>query len=150
MKEKYTSVVIEVSMEDSLLDQLKYLQNSPILKFADQVHFIHIYNDQSDTKFPVNIDSKSNSEVEKYISDKLKGLMDDLKPDDVKGEWFFKVLFHSDYKLHTLQFLKEVKADLVVLATRGEQGIQGMFKDSLSFYLAENSPCDVYILRPVH
>jgi nucleotide-binding universal stress UspA family protein len=45
-------------------------------------------------------------------------------------------------------YLKEVKADLVVTATKGKHGIDGFFSSSFTDYLCKFSPCDVLVMRP--
>jgi nucleotide-binding universal stress UspA family protein len=150
MKESYDNVVIDVSIEKTQLELVKYLKNSPILRCAKNVHLVHIYNETCDEFLPVNIRNCDKKEIEAFISSTLTDLRDEIKPEGSTGQWFTQTLFHADVKLHSIDFLKEVSADLVVSATRGQHGPSGFFKDSFTYFLVEHAPCDVYVLRPVH
>lgn len=46
------------------------------------------------------------------------------------------------------QYLESIKADLVIVATRGKHGLDGFFSSSFTDYLCKFSPCDVLVMRP--
>lgn len=151
MKNVYESVVIEVGLDKESLHNLEYLKDSPVLNNAKKVTFLHVYNDKSDIHLPLDMKNRTDkNEIEKIIKLKLNDLKSILSPDKSLDHWFTQVIYHSDSKLETLQFLKQVSADLVVVATRGKHGASGLFRDSFSSYLVEYSPCDVYVVRPIH
>ena len=151
MKSEYKSVVIEVSLDKDCLQMLKHLKNSPVLENAKKVTLLHVYNDKTDIHLPMDLKNKHDkTEVETAIKKAMNQVRDEIVPTGDCDHWFTQVIYHSDAKLETLQFLKQVAADLVVVATRGNHGATGVFKDSFANYLMEYSPCDVYVLRPVH
>jgi nucleotide-binding universal stress UspA family protein len=147
MKERYESIVIDVSIDPAQLEQLRELKDNCFLKTAEKVHIVHIYNERSDKFLPLEIGKTDKTAIERYINGELENLKKEIS-EDAKGEWFCQTLYNADAKLKSVDFLKEVNADLVILATRGLQGLEGVFKDSFAFYLVENAPCDVYVLRP--
>lgn len=152
MKGKYKNVVIDVSLEESCVDQLMSLKNSPVLRNADQVFIVTVYNETMKSCLPVElIDHTDLEQIEKYAKSRLEDIKLELLPDGVDSSgWYTEVIFNKDAKRVALEYLTERKADLAVTTTRGEQGISGFFKDSFAFYLVQHSPCDVYVVRPVH
>lgn len=51
------------------------------------------------------------------------------------------------FKEKVIEYLKEVKADLVITATRGKHGIEGLFSSSFTDHLVKHAPCNVLTLR---
>ncbi len=66
-----------------------------------------------------------------------------------KNRLITKCFFTSDHKEKSVEYLKEVNANLVVSATRGKSGLAGFFSSSFTEYLCKFSPCDILVLRPV-
>ncbi|MCO4795082.1 MAG: universal stress protein [Bacteriovoracaceae bacterium] len=152
MKGKYESVVIDVSLDDTCSDQLLSLKGSPVLKNASHVYIVSVYNESMKECLPSNIvDPKDFDEIGKFAKAKLEDLKMELLPSGVESSsWHTEVVFNNDSKRVALEYLNERKASLAITATRGEQGISGVFKDSFAFYLVQHAPCDVYVVRPVH
>ncbi|GAB4018168.1 MAG: hypothetical protein Fur0010_19200 [Bdellovibrio sp.] len=151
MKTSYDSVVVEVSLEKDCMKSLMSLKDSPVLFNAKKVTFLHVYNQNTEADLPFDIKNMNDkSEVEKVIKQKMNDLKHKIAGQETPASWFTQVIYHSDAKLETLEFLKQVSADLVVVATRGGHGATGVFKNSFASYLVEYSPCDVYVIRPVH
>lgn len=152
MKGKYESVVIDVSLEEGCFDQLMSLKDSPILKNANHVYIMTVYNEKMKASLPSHIvDHSDHDEISKYAKAKMEDLKMELLPSGVGSEsWHTEIVFNNDTKKVALEYLKERKANLAITTTRGEQGITGFFKDSFAFYLVQHAPCDVYVVRPVH
>lgn len=152
MKSQYQTIVIDVPMDDEGLEQLMYLKKSPLLINAKKVILLTIYNETMGHEVPSWIINKNDFEnIEQYILDRLESVTDELCPSlDAQEKWFRKCLFNGDPKLAMLEFLKEVHADLTISANKGELGMCGVFRSSTSNHLIETSPCDVYVVRPVH
>lgn len=152
MKSKYKTVVIDVPMDDESVEQLMCLKDSPILDNANQIFLLTVYNDMMGHELPAWIVNKNDfPNIEKYVHDRLEDIMQELCPnEDQQRKWATRCLFNGDPKQATLDFLEEVKADLTISATRGEQNLFGVFKKSFSSHLIETAPCDVYVVRPVH
>jgi len=151
MKSNYESVVIKVGIDKDSIHNLESIKDSPVLNNAKKVTFLHVYNEKSDIHLPLDMKNRTDkTEVEKVVKAKLNDLKKVLSPEKSMDNWYTQVIYHSDAKLETLQFLKQVSADLVIVATRGKHGASGLFRDSFSSYLVEYSPCDVYVIRPIH
>ena len=149
MDSVFKNVVIEVSFDETLYDQLKSLRGNSTLVTAEKVHLVHVYNNKAGDKFPMGIDDRD--KMIAYMDEKLNSLKCELLPESANEDsWYTKILMNSDIKLETLKFLDEVEADLVVTATRGSGGSPVVFDDSFSSYLLQHSPCDVLVVRPVH
>ena len=144
------NIVISVSMDEGLIEELSELKNFNLLKSADNIHLIHIYNKKSKYKLPLSVNHEDFEEVEKYVVDKLHAISDDLMPGhkNKDGDRHSLCVFNGNEKIKILEYLKENQADLIIASTRGEQGLTGLFKDSFSFWLTEHAPCNVLIIRP--
>ena len=77
------------------------------------------------------------------ILDKLSKELS-IKPEQTQLKCYFS---HSREE-KIISYIKEVEADLVVVATRGKHGIEGFFSSSLADFLCKYSPCDVLVVRP--
>ena len=126
----------------SRLPQIMDLKNT-------QIFFIHVFQSQLYNfdlvpyVFPLpeqrpTIESSTNG----LLSELGKNL--DLKPGSFKVNCFFSYSRNEKIK----EFLDDVKADLVVIATRGKHGVDGFFSSSLADYLCKFSPCDIFVMRP--
>ena len=143
------NVAINISLNPKTFEQLESLVDSPILKSAKKVSLVHIYNKESQSSFlPCkNGHTLTLEDVEKHVTKKLSKFRELLHLDT---EIEIKVIFNRDAKIKVLEYLEQNKTDLVVVSTRGEMGVEGLFKNSFSFWLVEHAPCDVYVVRPVH
>ena len=152
MKHHYDHVVIDVPMDEEGHEQIQYLKNSPILKSAKHVTLHTIYNDSMGVELPAHIVDKNKfPEIEEHILSRLEDIKTALMPADADSRsWSTKCTFNAEPKRIAVEYLQESKADLAISATRGEQGIRGLFKESFAFYLIEYAPCDVYVIRPIH
>ncbi|MBC7715142.1 MAG: universal stress protein [Rhizobacter sp.] len=66
-----------------------------------------------------------------------------LQPDQI----IYKSAFEYDVKESIKLYLEEVKASLVVVATREKHGIKGLFTSSTAEFLIRHSPCDVLVMK---
>jgi nucleotide-binding universal stress UspA family protein len=59
-------------------------------------------------------------------------------------------LLSRDYnpEEETIEALKKIKPDLVVVATQGKHGFEGLFHSSFTDHMVRFAPCDVYVVRP--
>lgn len=141
------NIVICADLNENSLDTIKTLQHDIDLKGAT-LHFVHafeirLYNaDMVPVIFPTEAQYP---DIEKSTLSILSKLAQDVgaKEDQVQLKCFFT---HSrEQQINS--YLKEVKADMVVIATRGKHGIEGLFSSSLADFLCKYSPCDVLVLR---
>ena len=142
------NIVVCADLNQNSLDTLKSLGHS--LDFQDAIlHFIHIFEihmynaDIVPVIFPTEVQYP---EIEKSTLSILDKLAKDVgaRSDQVKLKCFFA---HSrEEKINS--YIKEVNAEMVVVATRGKHGIEGFFSSSLADFLCKYSPCDVLVIRP--
>jgi len=109
---------------------------------------VHVLNDKSRTHFPPGVDVKSDSEVEKYINKQFDKFEEKFIDEKTKPNVERMILLNKDTKLQAVNFLKDSGADSCVVATRGEQGVSGVFSESMAYYLVAHAPCDVLVIRP--
>ena len=109
---------------------------------------VHILNDKSRTSFPPSVDVRSDAEVEKYINQQFDKFEAKFIDEKTKPTVERMILLNKDTKLQAVNFLKESEADSCVVATRGEQGVSGVFSESMAYYLVAHAPCDVLVIRP--
>ncbi len=64
-------------------------------------------------------------------------------PDDLR----YVVLHAADTREALVEYLKETKAELVVVPTRGLTGVKGMFSSSFADFMTHHSPCPVLVAR---
>lgn len=141
-------IVLCVDLNQGCIDTFKTLAQKIDLKYA-RVYLVHVFENQLYNAdlvpfvFPL---PEQHQAIEKSALEILDGLGKnlDLLSDNVKTKCFFA--FSREQKIK--DFLTEVDADLVVLATRGRHGIVGFFTSSLADFLCKYSPCDVFVLRP--
>jgi len=109
---------------------------------------VHILNDKSRASFPPSVDVRSDAEVEKYINQQFDKFEAKFIDEKTKPTVERMILLNKDTKLQAVNFLKESEADSCVVATRGEQGVSGVFSESMAYYLVAHAPCDVLVIRP--
>jgi len=109
---------------------------------------VHILNDKSRASFPPSVDVRSDAEVEKYINQQFDKFEAKFIDEKTKPTVERMIILNKDTKLQAVNFLKESEADSCVVATRGEQGVSGVFSESMAYYLVAHAPCDVLVIRP--
>lgn len=142
------NIVLCVDLNQESIDTLKLLSGKINLKHS-RIHLVHVFEnhlynaDLVPFVFPL---PEQHKEIEKSAVEILKRLGTDLDvpTENVNAKCFFS--FSREQKIK--EFLTEVDANLVVIATRGRHGIEGFFTSSLTDFLCKYSPCDVFVLRP--
>jgi nucleotide-binding universal stress UspA family protein len=142
------TIVLCVDVNQECLDTLKTLPSKFDLRNA-QVHLLHVFENQvynADLAPWVIPMPEQKPEIEKSINETLMKLALDL---DLNSESIqVKCVFAFSREHEVKEYLTQVKADVVVLATRGKHGVIGLFTSSLADFLCKYSPCDVFVLRP--
>ncbi len=143
-------IVLCASLTDESLDLLKSLKNSTLLDDA-RIHLVHCFeiqvytNEFSPYIYPTEDKYPELTEAAKGI---LQNVENELKKFHPDTEFIKEVYFTQSPKQKMKEYLKEMNADLVVVATRGKHGIEGLFTSSFAEFLVKYSPCDIHILRP--
>lgn len=141
------NIVICVDLTEESLKTLEKLQFKFNLN-QSIVHLVHVFEiKRGMVEFTPVIYPSSDQypEIENSVVDMLSSLSEklDLNPGQVKMKCFF-----NDSKESCLKdYLKEINADLVVLATRGKHGVSGFFASSLTDFLCKYAPCDIFVMR---
>lgn len=144
------NIVLCASLNDDSLNLLKDLKDSSLFD-GSAVHLIHCFEVQLYTAdfapdiYPTEDKYPEIEDASKVI---LKGVEDTLKANEKIKSFETRVFFSQSPKQKIKEYLESINADLVVVATRGKHGIDGLFSSSFAEFLVKFSPCDVHILRP--
>lgn len=142
------SIVICVDLNQHSLDTLKTISDKINLQDS-QVHLIHVFEIQYTGQgyyaiiYPT---AEEYPEIEKSVLKGLTELAKDLKLPE--NRVVKKCVFSHSKEIVLKDYLTEVNAEMVIVATRGKHGIDGLFSSSLTDFLSKYSPCDVLVLRP--
>jgi nucleotide-binding universal stress UspA family protein len=143
-------IVIAVNLDQKDQKPLDKLKNTPWMENAE-VHFVYIlecayygagftpYYYPPESEFP---------RIKKDVLQALNKLSRRIFPHTGQPKIVVKCLFEQDAKESFCKYAKSVKADMVIVATRGKKGIKGFFDSSFARYLSKYSPADLLILRP--
>lgn len=140
--------VLCASLDEESINTLKKLKNDIELKQAN-IHIITVIEKQiytvdlSPYVYPVENQFPA---IEASALNLLKSLAQELGVE--KDQVTCKCFFEYDREKKVKDYLDEVHADLVVVATRGKHGVAGFFSSSFTDYLCKFSPCDVLVMRP--
>lgn len=145
------NIVLFASLTDDSLSLLKKIKETSLFREACCVHLVHCFEIQTYTAefsaytYPAR---EQYPEFEEGAKNVLKVLQSNLEGAFENLSFKTTILFDSDPKHRMTEYLKEEKADLAVVATRGKHGIEGLFSSSFADHLTRYSSCDVYVLRP--
>lgn len=140
--------VLCTTLDKECLNTFKKIQHEVDLKHT-AIHVVtvirlNIYHiDLSPYIYPTEIQYAN---LENKAVEIMRELGDSLGIDSSRIT--YKCFFEYKKKEIIKAYLEEVKADLVVVATRGKYGIPGLFSSSLADFLCKFSPCDVLVMRP--
>lgn len=146
-----SKVVVAVNLDQDNLKNVLQLKGKPLLEQSG-VTFVHIFKTEVYTLdiTPFIYPSKEQyPEIEKSVISILENLGRELLSPEAFKLAEFKCFFDISPKEKMIEYLNEVRPDVVVSATRGVHGVKGIFVSSFTDYLCRFSPCPVYVLRPV-
>lgn len=142
------NIVICADLNQNSLDTLKTLHRN--LDFKDAtLHFIHVFEIHMYNADIVPVIYPTEAQYPE-IEQSTLGILEKLAQDvGAKSEQVQKKCFFSHSREEKIiNYITDVNADLVVVATRGKHGIEGFFSSSLADFLCKYSPCDVLVVRP--
>ena len=136
----HQKIAIALPIEEKLLQ--------PFYKWSDRfdwshinvVHFIHVVK-KNITPLEFGLVEMPD---EKFLRDEAQKIM----PATYKGEVQFHLTRDFSPEEQMIDLLKKIKADLVVVSTRGKHGFSGLFHSSFTDQMVKFAPCDVYVVRP--
>jgi nucleotide-binding universal stress UspA family protein len=141
-------VIIAVGLDDLGEGQLLVLKKMNFLQ-SSELHFVSVFKTIDYTYglgefslvFPVSDDRRS---IEETIISKLKKISEKVIPEGFKGSIYYHCLFDENPKEKLCHYIKELKADTVIVAARKKRGL---FESSFTNYVAKHSEADVIILK---
>ena len=143
------NVVICCSLEDENIELLKALKGKSALEDAT-LHFVHIFeihvytSDFSPYIFP---SEDKYPEIEEASKKVMRTVAENVCTPSELEKSKVECYFAYSPKQKITEYLQEVGADLVVVASKQKHGIEGLFSSSFTEHLVKYSPCDVHILR---
>ncbi|WP_372653077.1 universal stress protein [Halobacteriovorax sp.] len=144
------NVVICCSLEDENIELLKELKGNTAIENAT-LHFVHIFeihvytSDFSPYIFP---SEEKYPEIEEASKKVMRSVAEYVcTPEELKKSQV-ECYFAYSPKQKITEYLMDVKADVVVVASKPKHGIEGLFSSSFTEHLVKYSPCDVHVLRP--
>ncbi|MFZ4715327.1 MAG: universal stress protein [Bacteriovoracaceae bacterium] len=142
-------VVIAVSLKKLDQKPLEKLKKSEWLEGAE-IHLVHVIEtvaygvDLSPLLFP---QESEYPKIRKEVIKELELLGKKLFPNTGRPKVITKCLFDYSANDAFCDYSKQMKADLIIVATRGKKGIKGFFDSSFARYMSKYAPADLMILR---
>ncbi len=144
-------LVIALPLEDELLKPFYSWSNSVDFNQFDYISFIHIVKKTlTPIEFSV-IESPTEAtflQMKPTLENFLKEEKNKIIPKNFSGEIKYIVSKHLHPDEEMIHFLRELKAKLVVVSTRGKHGLKGLFTSSFTDRMVKFSPCHILVLRP--
>lgn len=144
-------IVVALPLEESLLSPLHEWGKKFDFAHVDSVHFLHVVK-KNITPLEFGLIETPDEEtyhdmmpaLEKFLKEESKKIL----PADFSGEISFQLTkdFHPEEEV--IDILKARRATLIVVATRGKHGFEGLFHSSFTDYMVKFAPCDVFVVRP--
>lgn len=141
-------VVIAVGLNPGMFEMLKEVKGLEFLKHSE-IHLVSVFKTidyayglgEFSLVFPIADDRKA---VEQSIKAALVKLWQDIAPAGFEGKVVPQCLFDENPKDKFCQYVGEVHADAVIVATRKKRGI---FESSFAQYVSKHTDADVIILK---
>lgn len=145
------NVIIALPIENDLLKPLYAWGRRFDWSHVDAVHIVHIVK-KNITPLEFGLmelpDEKTYQEMvptlKKFLQDEAKKIV----PSDYRGEIQYHLTSDFNPNEQIINFIKQLRAELVIVSTRGKHGFQGLFHSSFTEHMVRFAPCDVYVVRP--
>lgn len=143
-------IVFCLSDKAELVDPVLKLAGKEWLKGA-QIHLINVFEQKTyayELSTYVWPDQSVFDELKQNVDIGMQKTADKLVLDaEDRKKVLTHCFLHHSPKQKIVEYCEEIGADLVVVVTRGNTGIKGLFTSSTAEYLMKFSPCDVYVMR---
>lgn len=146
---KRKKTVLFLNIEQLLGDSFEHFVEDGFFNPEGHYVLVHIFTPEIRSHLPAQVNKKDDEAVNAFILRKMFEVVERVWGEPSPNWVDVEVLYHKEPKLRAVNYLRDEEADSCVVATRGEQGVSGIFKDSFAYFLVANAPCDVLILRPV-
>jgi nucleotide-binding universal stress UspA family protein len=147
---KYKKIIIAVDFDPKALETLSQLKDLEIDPAAE-VHLVHVfeYTFMNFDLIPgMKLDREELFLIEKAVLEKLNGIRKDLGLE--QHQVTTKCLLSVGAKQEFVQYIDEVKPDLVIAASQEKQGLSGFFEGSFTAFLTKFSRSNLMFLRPLN
>lgn len=142
----YQNILIDTPfVEGEEFERLFSLKDNPLLTNARKVTLVNVYNSKLEGTMPHDLDVKDLDQVEYVIKEKLEKLRNIIDPEE-KIKWEVKVIFNSETKNACVYYAREIKADLVIISTRGVN-LSHIQNESFAQYMLESCPADILVMK---
>lgn len=147
----HQNIAIALPTEDKLLDPLHHWGERFDWSHVKEVHMVHVVK-KNITPLEFGLVETPNEnmyqEMEPTLNQHLRDEAEKIIPLDYEGEVFYHLSRDFNPEEEMIDTLKKLNVDLVVVATRGKHGLEGLFHSSFTDQMVKFAPCDVYVVRP--
>lgn len=144
-------IAVAIPLEDELLEPFHIWGKNFDFSHVESVHFIHVVKKNiTPIEFGLveNPDDGTYQQMVPALENFLRDEARKILPQDYLGRVEFTVSLDFQPQEEILAVLRKIKADLVVVATRGKHGLDGLFHSSFTEHMVKFAPCDVFVVRP--
>lgn len=142
---KVTLIGMDVSANQN--ENLDSIRKMDFLK-ESEIHLVHVvkeYLTGYDILFNSQIVIEEDKEaIKQSVINRLKEISKEILPVNYSGKVSYHCVFGFDPKQSLVNVAADLRANLMVLATRGELQL---FDESVSHFCGLHAPCDVLIVR---
>lgn len=144
-------IVVALPLEEELVRPLYEWGKNFDFSHVESVHFIHVVK-KNITPLEFGLIETPDEgtfqdmvpTLEKFVQAEAKKIL----PEDFKGQVSMQLTKDFDPQEEVIDILKDRLATLIVVATRGKHGLDGLFHSSFTDYMIKYAPCDVFVVRP--
>ncbi len=142
-------VVVAIDFNEELPARLKSLRKLDYLN-QSEIHFVHVFPTTTypfglgefPMIFPMEADRDLISQAGLVL---MINMTEAALPATFVGKTVPKILFSDDEKGQFARYVKEEKADLVLIFSRKRHGF---FDSSFGQYVSKHTDCDVHFIKP--
>lgn len=145
----FKKIMIAVSLDEATQKPFHYLRELPI-PLDSEIHIVHM---ATETFFTDGVEfevrpyppKEDRTKIVEEVKKKLLKFKEDIFPNH--NRIGVHVVFDTNIKAAFTDYATQQKADLVVVATRGRQGMKALFDSSFAQHQLKYSPANVLVLR---
>lgn len=150
---KPTVIVVALPLEDDILSNIHHWAEKYDWAHVEDIYLVHIVKqvlNASEFGMTEVPDEKSYQEMIPSLESFLRTQAAVIVPHEFVGRVHYRVEKAFDPEEEMTKLLSEIHADVLVVGTRGKNGIFAIFDRSFSQYMVKHAPCDVLVVRPDH
>lgn len=148
---KLEEISIAMPIEEKLLAPLYDWGKRMDQSSLKHLHLIHVVK-RSIAPFEFGVveipDEKTYESMKSTLQSFLREEAKKIFP-EFNGEVSVHLSINSNPEEELVTILKHINSRLVVVATEGKHGFEGLFHNSFTDHLVRFAPCDVFVVRPV-